>query len=61
MNTLIVLYDPLCGWCYGAGAALAALDEDALVERAVRDGEPIAGNALFDGSLVAQLNATRAA
>ncbi|RZU00736.1 DsbA family protein [Rivibacter subsaxonicus] len=38
-----------------------ALDEPALVERAVRDGEPIAGNALFDGSLAASLNAARAA
>ena len=26
-KTLYYVFDPLCGWCYGAGVALAALDK----------------------------------
>ena len=31
-KTLHYIFDPLCGWCYGAGAALAAVVETGLVE-----------------------------
>lgn len=31
-RTLYYLFDPLCGWCYGAGPALTALSQSAAVQ-----------------------------
>lgn len=31
-RTLYYLFDPLCGWCYGAGSALTALSQSAAVQ-----------------------------
>lgn len=31
-KTLYYVFDPLCGWCYGAGAAVAAVDKEAQIQ-----------------------------
>jgi len=38
MNTLIYLYDPLCGWCYGASRAIADFALDGWTVRAIPTG-----------------------
>lgn len=38
MNTLIYLYDPLCGWCWGASRAIADFALDGWTVRAIPTG-----------------------
>lgn len=38
MNTLIYLYDPLCGWCYGASRAIAEFQLDGWTVRPIPTG-----------------------
>lgn len=43
-KTLTYLFDPLCGWCYGAGARLARIVEDAGLPLALLPSGLFAGN-----------------